>query len=262
MRFRPDLLWSYSDHMPDEALDWDLTGVRTAIFSGDVPRDPARRTIRLGQRTDFYFTSGRGYVTEARGLGVKNPVYCFEPFDPSLHYPVAPDRRFRGEVAFIGQVGPDYPRRNELFAALNDHFDFAAYGRHWEETLGIRPRCEHAYPRQFRSICASTDIMLEMPCRTDLELYFSNRTWLTLACGGFLLMPYVPSLEELFNNHEHLVWFNSTEECIELVRHYLPREQERHDIAAAGCEYVHTYHTNRHVAAQIIEHVFGRQRPQ
>ena len=36
--------------------------------------------------------------------------------------------------------------------------------------------------------------------RDDVELYFSNRTWLTLGCGGFLLTRYVPSLEELFDN--------------------------------------------------------------
>ena len=54
--------------------------------------------------------------------------------------------------------------------------------------------------------------------RASVERYFSNRTFLTLAAGGFHLTHYVPGLETMFENHRHLVWYRSDEECLELIR--------------------------------------------
>ena len=44
--------------------------------------------------------------------------------------------------------------------------------------------------------------MLGCDLRDDVELYFSNRTWITLGCGGFLCTRYVPKLEEMLQDGE------------------------------------------------------------
>ena len=115
----------------------------------------------------------------------------------------------------------------------------------------------HVYPKQYRQICASARIVLGVDLRDDIYLYFSNRTWLTLGCGGFLLTRYIPGLEEFFHNHQHLVWFRSTAEALELIEHYLSHDEERSRIASTGYEYVHTYHTFRHATAELVGSVFG-----
>ena len=130
------------------------------------------------------------------------------------------------------------------------------YGSGWEEKIGIRPTLADVYPAQYRDICASTRIMLGIDPRNDVPRYFSNRTWLTLGCGGFLVTRYIPGLEEFFTNHRHLVWFDSHEEALELVDHYLSHDAERERMARAGCEYVHAYHTFRHATAEIVETLF------
>ena len=76
--------------------------------------------------------------------------------------------------------------------------------------------------------------MLGLNTINTVELYFSNRVFLTLACGGFHLTHYVPGLETMFTNHEHLVWFHSDDECIEWIAHYLPRPQERNALPHKG----------------------------
>src|SRR5262249_30519406 len=68
----------------------------------------------------------------------------------------------------------------------------------------------------------------------SVALYFSNRTFLTLACGGFHLTHYVPELERMFTNRRHLVWFHSDDECLDLIRYYLARPRARRAIARAG----------------------------
>jgi spore maturation protein CgeB len=141
--------------------------------------------------------------------------------------------------------------------AVASRFDLKLYGRGWEEVPGLGPTRVHVYPKQYREICASTRVVLGVDARDDVHLYFSNRTWLTLGCGGFLLTRYVSGLEELFTNHEHLVWFRSTPEALELIDHYLRRDREREQIARTGYEYVHAYHTFHHATAEILGTTFG-----
>src|SRR5262249_18513973 len=72
----------------------------------------------------------------------------------------------------------------------------------------------------------------------DVRRYFSNRTFLTLASGGFHLTGYVPGLETMFDDHRHLVWYRSDDECLDLIAHYLDRPAERAAIAAEGQRHV------------------------
>jgi len=60
-------------------------------------------------------------------------------------------------------------------------------------------------------------------------------------------------MDEIFTNHQHLVWYHSPEECVEKVGYYLDREAERRRIARAGCWLVRNYYTFRHTAARIME---------
>lgn len=259
-RFGPDMVLVFARDVPLEVFDAVPPQVPRAVFYPDTPREPNPAVLELGRRSSVFFAVARGYVEELEALGLRNVVFVPEGCDPLVHYPVQPDRAWAADVAFIGGVTPEFDARSELLTAIAERYFLALYGTGWRQALGRRPRREHVYPRQYRKICASTKIMIGIDQRQDLDLYFSNRTWITLGCGGFLLTRYVPNLEELFRNHVHLVWFNSTEECLDLMAHYLPREDERRRIAAAGGDYVRTYHTFRHRAARIIEHVLGQGR--
>ena len=88
--------------------------------------------------------------------------------------------------------------------------------------------------------------MLGRDWNTGVGWYFSNRTWFTLGCRGFLLTNYVPGLEDIFENHDQLVWYRSTEECLELIRHYLERPDERRRISESGHAYVLAHRTFDH----------------
>ena len=96
-----------------------------------------------------------------------------------------------------------------------------------------------------------------------VDLYFSNRTWYTLGCGGFLLTAYTPNLEELFGRGKELDWFESFEECCEKIEYYLGHDEERRKIAAAGYQLAHREYSYDKMVERIIADVnerFGDRR--
>ncbi len=254
-RFRPDMALVYKNVAPVRFLDEVLASIPKAGLMGDLFEECNEELLETFRRCSILFITSRGQIADYERAGVPKAAYIRKGCSLDDHFPVRPDRAYAGDVAFIGAA--NMPNRTELLRTVGERFALDLYGQGWEKALGRRPRRRHVYPKQYRKICASTKCLIGIDKRADVDLYFSNRTWLTLGCGGFLLTQYVPNLEEFFNNHEHLVWFRSPEECVELIRHYLPREEERRRIAMSGCEYVRTYHTFRHATAEIVARTFG-----
>jgi hypothetical protein len=57
----------------------------------------------------------------------------------------------------------------------------------------------------------------------------SNRLYNILKAGGCALVRYFEGIEDLFTNHEHLIWFKEVHELEHLIKYYLsnPEEIER-----------------------------------
>jgi spore maturation protein CgeB len=85
-----------------------------------------------------------------------------------------------------------------------------------------------------------------------IDLYFSNRTWYTLGCGGFLLTAYTPCLEELFGRGKELDWFETIEECCDRIEYYLQHDEERQKIARDGYRLAHSEYSYDKMVAKII----------
>jgi hypothetical protein len=88
--------------------------------------------------------------------------------------------------------------------------------------------------------------------------YTSNRMYNILSSRGFCLVAWFPGLEDLFENHKHLVWFRTLDEAAELAKHYLGRPQERDRIREAGyVEYLanHTASSRVDTMLEVINEV-------
>ncbi len=53
-------------------------------------------------------------------------------------------------------------------------------------------------------------------------------------CGGFVLTEYVPGIEEVFELDREIAAFDSKEEMLDKIRHFLKNEKEREEIALNG----------------------------
>ena len=107
----------------------------------------------------------------------------------------------------------------------------------------FRIKADPVYEEEFSRVCSASKIAINTNMKNDVPLSFSDRYFLTMACGIFSLVSYVPQLEEIFENGRHFVWFHSPQEAVELIRYYLVHPDEREEIARQGQEEVYRNHT-------------------
>ena len=75
---------------------------------------------------------------------------------------------------------------------------------------------------EMRTAYSSAKIVLGLHSVDTSPTMMSMRTFEALGCGAFYLTQWTPAVENLFSNHEHLVWSKSPQETVELVEYYLP----------------------------------------
>ena len=63
-----------------------------------------------------------------------------------------------------------------------------------------------------------------------LELYSSNRLYISLSCGCCYLTNYFKGLEKIARNEEHILWYNTKDELLEIVKKYLNDDEKRYKI--------------------------------
>jgi Glycosyl transferases group 1 len=261
-RFRPDFVFIHAHDVSQEVFDALAPRFRTVLFTPDCWRSPLpEEELFLARRVDLLLTVARGQIAEFEAAGVRRAAYLAEAHDPRIHHPVASaGPEWQSDVAYIGKASAAnelHQTRASLVPEVAKRFDTKVYGRGWEG-LGITPARAEVYPEHYRLVCRGAKIVLGRDWRDDCEWYFSNRTWFTLGCEGFLLTNYAPGLEELFENHRHLVWYRSPAECLELIGHYLGRPDERRRIAAEGHAYALAHRTSDHFARDLLDLVEGR----
>lgn len=84
------------------------------------------------------------------------------------------------------------------------------------------------------------------------DLYWSNRVYLTLGYGGFLLHPVSRGLIDTFIDDTHVVYYEGREDLKNLVEYYLGHPQHRMAIAERGMEEIRQKHTYTHRCAELL----------
>ena len=257
-RFRPDVVFGLKLQkiLPDAIRAIRKRGVLCLLWHVDCddPRPPAW-IKSLVRECDVFLTTAKGMVSRYQPLS-RNPVHWIYE---GVYLPGFPLRRpgagrvpdvYRSEVAFAGNIY--YPSshsrlandRHDLLRQIQRKYELKVWGpqgdprasEKWGESY---PAIEWpAYHEELVNICRGAAIVVGTNRINDIELYFSNRTFLTLAAGGFHLTRYVPGLETMFENHKHLAWFHSNGECLELIDYYLGRPALRRRISKQGQQWV------------------------
>jgi spore maturation protein CgeB len=230
-------------------------GTRVAFWYVDCFGESlAEPVVARAQASDVFFTTAGGLVPLYRQK-LQTPVHwlvegAYLPAFPT-RLPPYPAAAYRSEVAFVGNIyhpSPDetvFRRRERLLKAIQRRHALRIWGPQgypnardlWgPETCPVTEW--PAYHGELVKICQASDVVLGINLFNTIERYFSNRTFLTLASGGFHLTHYVPGLETMFDNHGHLVWYHSDEECLDLLGHYLKQPNARQAIARRGQAWV------------------------
>lgn len=265
-----ELLRTIGERRPDVLIGLKLDGIPVAslralgdagvfrvlwyvdCFTDDVPGWMVPRL----RESDLFLTTAKGMVPRYRSLALHEVDWLYEgvylPAFPGRTVTRSAGKLYGAQVAFVGSIFQP-PVADEALAGHRRRLLAKLGGRHavkiWGpqasptgEPLPSLPGCQFmrwpAYNAELVKVCQASAIVLGINTINSVELYFSNRTFLTLASGGFHLTHYVPALETMFENHRHLVWFQSDDECLELTAFYLKRPTARRRIAEEGRRYV------------------------
>jgi len=98
----------------------------------------------------------------------------------------------------------------------------------------------------------------------DVAPYANNmRLYEATGVGALLITDWKENLIEMFEPGKEVVAYRTTEECVEMVKYYLEREEERKAIASAGQERIlreHTYYQRTKELVEILQKYIGRSR--
>lgn len=94
-------------------------------------------------------------------------------------------------------------------------------------------------------------ISISHACFNDIEGYYSNRTIDIMASGSCCLMRYVPNAEKFFTHEENVMFYNSNEEAISIIKFLKGNPDVRNEIAWSGHNLAKQYHTFNYRAKEL-----------
>jgi hypothetical protein len=124
-------------------------------------------------------------------------------------------------------------QRIDLARLFSKYFKFTLFGSEKWNQYGIKTEGWVDFST-LPKIYNQAKIVISCDSVIDKKGFTSNRTHNVMCSGTFLLIRKFSGIEELFVNHEHLVWFETNQEAIDLVKYYLIHDNEREAIAMKG----------------------------
>ena len=233
-------------------------GVFTALWTIDAPVnfEPILKTAAL---YDCVFCGG----TEAQKIlydnGISDTHWLPFACSPDFHHHIAltdqEKKAYAKDVVFVGSF---YSNRWEILRELSE-FDIGIWGPHWNkaecETLGrLSIKDVQLTYSEWLKIFSATKIVIvihyqdgKTPCYQA-----SPKVYEALACKSFVLVDRQKDVFSLFNDGEHLVAFDNTEDLKQKVMYYLDHADERKRIATRGYREVLNKHTYSHRMGEMF----------
>ncbi|SHO42565.1 glycosyltransferase family protein [Desulfopila aestuarii] len=89
--------------------------------------------------------------------------------------------------------------------------------------------------------------------------YTSNRLYNILSSGGFALVRHYPEIEQMFENHKHLVWFHEPDEAAELMQYYSNNTDKCKEIRESGRRLYFQKHSARERILNMSDIISGME---
>jgi len=153
----------------------------------------------------------------------------------------------------------NFPRsefRENLLVQIGRYFDLIVRGRFgWRGTpLRVKPMLFH--PR-FNDAMREAKIVLGTSVYPKHKLYM-RRLFRSVASGRMTIMEKTPGMEEDFENGRHFSWFETVDDCLDLIRYYLDHDEEREKVARQGRRHFVENHTFKNRLVEFVEIVRSR----
>jgi len=232
LEFQPDFLWlGLKDCLP--FIRWmhkDIgklknNGTKVIYWYCDI-RKP--NLINLNELVDIMFLSNAGQIDDYRSAySIDNIFYMPQAFASQFMYKLDIPEIY--DVGFAGTInGFFHKKRKKILNKIAEQYKVA-----------IRNNVRNCIPN-FYSSCRS--VLGTNPALIDY-LYTSNRIFIAMACGAFYICEWFSGIEKLVRNHEHVVWYKTDAELLDLLEFYLKNKEKRNKIRKNAQKLAHSKHT-------------------
>ena len=246
---KPDLLWTDKLlSMRPATLDrMRAMGVATVSYMIDNPfgprQDPGWRLYMKDiPHYDLHVVQRDKNILDYRQRGARDVIKIQTAYEPTIHFPPPAgwsDNDRDREVSFVGTPYDDRGATLGKLAGLNE-FQVAISGnaRAWKRDLGSAAfarlyREGELFQQQYREAIWRSKINLSFITHSNQD-EFVHKSFEIAGCGGFLLAERSEGHLQRFHEDEEAVFFSSFDELVQKIRRYLPDEEARRRIAAAG----------------------------
>lgn len=180
------------------------------------------------------------YKSDLMKFGAKKVFYYHTATDLEI-YKKDENAKEIFDIAFFGgnyeDRFPDSRFRKETIEFLRKKYNVGIFGMGWQNGFHLP-----VFGNNFAVMASKAKILLGINAFSNIRKYCSNRTWNSMACG-FLISHHFKGIEEMFENHKHLVWFKTLPELVENIDYYLKNKDERMKIYKNGRDILEQQYT-------------------
>ena len=184
-------------------------------------------------------------------------------YEPTIHFPSPvpmTDAQRDRDVSFIGSP---YDDRADVMTKVSEAgiaITISGNPRAWNRVLSAPMytkmfRVGELWEKEYRETIWKSKINLSFLTKSNQDEY-THKSFEIAGCGGFLLAERCAGHSLKFKEDEEAVFFDTTEDLIAKIGRYLPDEEARNRIAAAGrARAVRDGYHNDHQMGLIVQRV-------
>jgi hypothetical protein len=253
--YEPDIVFvGFSRGVDHQTVDTLRAAAPGAVFfswDGDPWPENNPGRIAAGCALDIVFATNNGrFLDKYRRNGAKSCLFLPNLIDPDIDRSYPADKTWHSNVLWTGKaqhstgIAEGETDRVTVLKKIQTLPDVKIYG------------CD-GFPKiggidYFRAI-SSARIGISINAVNDVPLYHSDRFTHYSAAGTLVLAKRVPDTELLMKDKEHVCYFDTAAECMELVDWYLAHENVRAKIANAGMAYCQANYNVEKIAGYILD---------
>ncbi len=231
---------------PETLRELRSMGVVTVDYVNDNPfgprQDPGWRLfLKSLPEYDLHAVPRLSSVTDFQQHGARKVMRILFSYEPTVHFAPPAGWTDRNRDRMVSFIGTPYDERGRFLTGLlraGTPLDISGSRSHWQAALE-----EDVFAATFRIGELKGEAYREAIWRSRVNLSFvthgnvddvAHKSFEIAACGGFLLAERTEEHLACFREDKEAVFFSDQEECLAKIRRYLPDENARASIAAAG----------------------------
>ena len=269
-REKPDVFWAdkllgLQPKTLDRLREMGIATVSYMIDNAFGPRrDPGWRLYMKDiPHFDLHVVQRDNNIADYRERGARDVIKIQTAYEPTVHFPPPEGWSDKDRDRGVSFIGTSYDDRPEFLTRLWKEYGFPVVisgDAQWKKRLTAEAAAalytnRELYLKDYRESIWRSKINLSFLTHSNQD-EFVHKSFEIAACQGFLLAERSAGHAARFVEDEEAVFFTGFDECAEKIRKYLPDEQARKQIAAAGrARAVHSGYSNDAQVAAIVERV-------